>query len=356
MPFDNPLKKFLDPFGCPSIYLTGKDLLEGVECAVGNVYASDQLAVAYLGRKDSVRIVLNGKGSFAENLGKLQENLKVTLKLVLLLAVRYAIAAQILSRGGTSLDAVQKCVSALEDCSLFNAGKGAVFNRNGEHELEATIVDGNRKKSGSVACLHTVKNPVRAARKVMENSAHVLLVGEGAEEFLQGLPEKEQPVNAEYFHTDIRRRELEANLSGGITSKNNHPQTVGAVAVDHWGNFAAATSTGGLVGKWKGRIGDTAIFGAGIYADEKLALTCTGDGDVFLKETVAHKVATLYTHKGYSLREACREVIHEKGFQGGIIAVDSRGDAGHKKSQICFVSILKYNNNPPTSDCCHSMV
>ncbi|XP_028842458.1 uncharacterized protein LOC114794214 [Denticeps clupeoides] len=385
MPFDNPLKKFLDPFGCPSIYLTGKDLLEGVECAVGNVYASDQLAVAYLGRKDSVRIVLNGKGSFAENLGKLQENLKVTLKLVLLLAVRYAIAgqmgaiehllnekeespssaikqnftllihggageemmikqkvmdviefaletalslgAQILSRGGTSLDAVQKCVSALEDCSLFNAGKGAVFNRNGEHELEATIVDGNRKKSGSVACLHTVKNPVRAARKVMENSAHVLLVGEGAEEFLQGLPEKEQPVNAEYFHTDIRRRELEANLSGGITSKNNHPQTVGAVAVDHWGNFAAATSTGGLVGKWKGRIGDTAIFGAGIYADEKLALTCTGDGDVFLKETVAHKVATLYTHKGYSLREACREVIHEKGFQGGIIAVDSRGDA-----------------------------
>ncbi|XP_028979124.2 uncharacterized protein LOC105029660 [Esox lucius] len=417
---DSPLKSFLEPFGCPSIYLTGKDMMEGVELAVGNVYAKDQLAVTYLGRRDRVRMVLNGKGSFAAVLEKLREKLKVNLKLVMLLAVRYAIArqmgalevllqegqgeringstreqihrninppgqkqdkttssatlpsdsasnmgqdftlvihggageemmlntkvvgviefalqtalilgAQVLQDGGSSLDAVQRSVQALEDCFLFNAGKGSVFNKDGRNEMEATIVDGNGIYSGSVACVQSVKNPVKAARQVMEKSAHVLLVGEGAEEFLQGLEGSEKPMRPEYFQTDIRRRELLAELSSGRASKAKHPQTVGAVALDRWRRLAAATSTGGLVGKWKGRVGDTAVVGAGVFADDKLAVTCSGDGDVFLRYTVAQKVASLYHHKGYSLRAACREVMSDnlKGSCAGIIAVDHKGDA-----------------------------
>lgn len=403
---DNPLKKFLDLFGCPSIYLTGSDLMEGVECAVGNVYATDQLAVTYLGKKDKVRLVLNAKGTFAGILGKLKQCLELNIKLVMLLSIKYAIAGQmgaiecllgtdkesngieandstnecnkveekqslgstltgkpdftlvihggageemmlsskvvgviefalhtavtlgarVLSHGGSSLDAVQRSVAALEDCFLFNAGKGSVYNQNAQHEMEATIVDGHKKKSGSVACLYNVKNPVKAARHVMEKSNHALLTGDGAQEFLSGLSEKEKPMKTDYFHTDLRYKELAMKLSGNT---NNHPQTVGAVALDCWGKLAAATSTGGLVGKWKGRVGDTAIVGAGIYADDKLAVTCSGDGDAFLRHTVAHKVASLYNLKGYNLRQACREVIYEvlDAKCAGIIAVDHQGEA-----------------------------
>lgn len=408
LPFDNPLKKFLNPFGCPSVYLTGTDLMEGVECGVGNVYAQDQLAVTYLGKRDRVRIVLNGKGSFVLTLQKLKESLKKNLKLVMILAVRYAIAhqmgalelllrqrqteqmnggkhhfprspdnnktivdptsdkrseytlvihggagedmmlntevigviefalhialtlgSQVLQEGGKSLDAVQRSVEALEDCFLFNAGKGSVFNKDGKNEMEATIVDGNASRSGSVACIQSVKNPIKAARCVMEKSSHSLLVGDGAEELFQGLEEKEKPVGPEYFHTDIRYRELTAKLSGGNASKNHHPQTVGAVALDRWHSLAAASSTGGVVGKLKGRVGDTAVVGAGIYADEKVAIACSGDGDAFLRQTIAQKIASLYHQKGYSLRQACKEVMTEKleGSCAGIIALDSKGEA-----------------------------
>lgn len=402
MPQDNPLRRFLDLFGCPSIYLTGSDLMDGVECAVGNVYAADQLAVTYLGKKDKVRLVLNAKGTFASILEKLKDSLELNVKLVMLLAVKYAIAgqmgaiecclereketngiaaddftkvidkqcpdstlirkpdftlmihggageemmvsnkvleiiefalhtaltlgAQVLSHGGSSLDAVERSVAALEDCFLFNAGKGSVYNLNGQHEMEATIVDGHRKNSGSVACLQNVKNPVKAARRVLDKSNHALLIGDGAQEFLKSLSEEEKPMRTDYFHTDFRYKELVMKLRGN-TSK--HPQTVGAVALDHWGKLAAATSTGGLVGKWKGRVGDTAIVGAGIYADDKLAMTCSGDGDAFLRQTVAHKVASLYNLKGYNLRQACREVIYEvlDAKCAGIIAVDHKGEA-----------------------------
>lgn len=390
---ENPLKKYLDLFGCPSIYLTGADLMEGVECAVGNVYANDQLAVTYLGKKDMVRIVLNAKGKFASTLGKLRDHLELNLKFVMLLALKYAIAGQmgaieclleaseerakdvpeslsakkpdftlvihggagedislsskvveviefallaalelgssVLSHGGTCLDAVQRSVSALEDCFLFNAGKGSVYNRDSQHEMEATIVDGHTKDSGSVACLRNVKNPIKAARQVMEKSEHSLLTGDGAEEFLKTLQEKYEAVNTEYFHTDIRYKEL-------AMKKSNHPQTVGAVALDCWGRLAAATSTGGLVGKWKGRVGDTAVVGAGIYADDKLAVTCSGDGDAFLRQTVAHKVASLHNLKGYGLKQACQEVIHENlGAKcAGIIAVNHKGEAAIETNAV----------------------
>lgn len=400
---DNPLKKYLDHFRCPSVYITGTDVMEPVECLVGNVYAPNQLAVGYLWKKDRVSIMLNGNGSFLLVLEKLQESLKKNLMLVMLLAVRYIIAyemgalecilkqsqtdqvngvsnhcsenqhndstsgisadytliihggagenmklnphetsliefalqaalsvgSQVLQKGGRSLDAVQRSVEALENCFLFNAGKGSVFNKDGKNEMEATIVDGNTNMSGSVACLQSVKNPIKAARCVMEKSPHSLIVGDGAEEFLQGLEEKEEPVGPEYFFTDIRYRELKAKLSQSKHSKNNHPQTVGALALDRWHGLAAASSTGGIVGKLKGRIGDTAVVGAGIYADDKVAITCSGDGDVFLRHTVAQKIASLYHHKGMSLRQACREVMDENlnGTGAGIIAVDTRGDA-----------------------------
>lgn len=390
--FDNPLREFLNPFGCPSVYLTGSDMMEGVECGVGNAYAQDQLAVTYLGKKDKVRLVLNGKGIFSVALKKLQENFKINLKLLMLLAVRYGITSQmgaleslwkenlgkdkaldhgsdmnsdyilvihggageeimlnskvtemiefalqtalnlgaeILEQGGNSLDAVQRSVEALEDCFLFNAGKGSVFNKDGKNEMEATIVDGSRMRSGSVACVKSVKNPIKAARCVMEKSSHSLIVAEGAEEFLQGLGDKEKPVGPEYFYTDIRHKELITKISGLNSSKNNHPQTVGAVALDRENTLAAATSTGGLVGKLKGRVGDTAVVGAGIYADDKVAITCSGDGDVFLRNSVAEKIASLYHHKGYSLRQACKEVIDQnlRDVCAGIIAVDKKGDA-----------------------------
>ncbi|XP_041854439.1 uncharacterized protein LOC121648422 [Melanotaenia boesemani] len=404
LPSDNPVKKFLNPFGCPSVYITGADLMEGLECGVGNVYAQDQLAVTYLGKRDKVRIMLNGKGCFALELQKLEKNLKLNLKLVMLLALRYAIASQmgaleslfqegqteqrfqcpdslhkdkssvdansgmspnytlvihggagdeimlnnkvtaviefalraalslgsqVLQKGGSSLDAVQRSVEALEDCFLFNAGKGSVFNKDGKIEMEATIADGRAMRSGSVACVKSVKNPIKAARCVMEKSSHSLIAGEGAEELLQDLEEKEKPVGLEYFYTDIRQKELTGKLSCGNTSKNNHPQTVGAVALDRWNGLAAASSTGGLVGKLKGRVGDTAVVGAGIYADDKVAITCSGDGDVFLRNSVAQKIASLYHNRAYSLRQACREVISENlnGTCAGIIAVDSKGDA-----------------------------
>ncbi|XP_077414486.1 uncharacterized protein LOC144044133 [Vanacampus margaritifer] len=416
---DNPLKKFLDPFGCPSVYLTGTDLMEGVECGVGNVYAQDQLAVTYLGKKDKVRVVLNGKGSFALVLDKLQENLKGNLKLVMLLALKYAIAcqmgaleclfkqnktndmngeinhfpastgnnktttdmssdytlmihggagegmmlnaqvlnviefalhtalnlgSQVLQCGGRSLDAVQRSVEALEDCFLFNAGKGSVFNREGKNEMEATIVDGKLMRSGSVACVQSVKNPIKAARCVMEKSSHSLIVGEGAEEFLRGvLDEEAKPVKPDYFYTDLRHKELAAKLTGVNSSKNNHPQTVGAVAMDCQRGLAAASSTGGLVGKLKGRVGDTAVVGAGIYADNTIAISCSGDGDVFLRHTVAQKIASLYHHKGYSLRQACREVMTEnlKDVCAGIIAVDSKGDSViESNASVMFVASM----------------
>ncbi|XP_053708149.1 uncharacterized protein LOC128751268 [Synchiropus splendidus] len=389
---DSPLKGFLDPFGRPSVYLSGCDLMEGVEFAVGNVYAPDQLVVTYLGKTDRVRVVLNANGSFAVVLEKLQAVFESNLKLVMLLAVRYAIVCQmgaqelllkqkeepgermraiterstdytllihggageetllnphvvgvvefalqtalslgseVLEHGGSSLDAVQRSVEALEDCFLFNAGKGSVFNKEGKNEMEAAIVDGTTSRCGSVACVTSVKNPVRAARCVMEKSSHSLIVGDGAEEFLQGAEPNDKPVGPDYFYTDIRHKQLMAKLSEVKNPRNNHPQTVGAVAVDHCLGLAAASSTGGLVGKLRGRVGDTAVVGAGIYADDKLAIACSGDGDVFLRHTVAHKIASLYHHKGYRLREACREVVREtlKGVCAGIIAVDLKGEA-----------------------------
>ncbi len=241
------------------------------------------------------------------------------------LAEAVEVGYAILEKGGTSLDAVEAVVQRLEDDSLFNAGKGAVFNSEGKVELDASIMDGNTLKAGAVAALHHVKNPIRLARTVMEQSDHVFLIGDGAEQFAKahGL----ELVDDSYFFTDARWQSLQkAKAKESLTEKEKHG-TVGAVALDQHGNLAAATSTGGMTNKKFGRIGDSPIIGAGTYADnETCAISATGHGEYFIRAVVAHDIASLMRYKGLSLQAAAEAVIMKKltqlGGTGGIVAID----------------------------------
>ena len=241
------------------------------------------------------------------------------------LAEAVEIGYAILEKGGTSLDAVEAVVQRLEDDSLFNAGKGSVFNSDGKVELDASIMDGNTLKAGAVAGVHHVKNPIRLARTVMEKSEHVFFIGDGAEKFAQehGL----ELVDESYFFTEARWQSLQkAKAKESLTEKEKHG-TVGAVALDQHGNLAAATSTGGMTNKKFGRIGDSPIIGAGTYADnETCAISATGHGEYFIRAVVAHDIASLMRYKGLSLQAAAEEVIMKKltklGGTGGLVAID----------------------------------
>ena len=241
------------------------------------------------------------------------------------LAEAVEIGYTILEKGGTSLDAVEAVVQRLEDDSLFNAGKGSVFNSDGKVELDASIMDGNTLKAGAVAGVHHVKNPIRLARTVMEKSEHVFFIGDGAEKFAQehGL----ELVDESYFFTEARWQSLQkAKAKESLTEKEKHG-TVGAVALDQHGNLAAATSTGGMTNKKFGRIGDSPIIGAGTYADnETCAISATGHGEYFIRAVVAHDIASLMRYKGLSLQAAAEEVIMKKltklGGTGGLVAID----------------------------------
>ncbi len=227
----------------------------------------------------------------------------------------------ILAQGGTSLDAVEAVVQFFEDDSLFNAGKGAVFTHDGTHELDAAIMNGATLACGSVAGVRTVKNPIHLARLVMEQSKHVLLVGEGAEAFArsQGIP----AVNNHWFDTRRRREELRKALA------ENKFGTVGCVALDTQGHLAAATSTGGLTNKRWGRVGDAPIIGAGTYAnDRNCAVSCTGQGEQFIRNTVARDVAALVEYRAMPLADAAHAVIDGKlkPGDGGLIAVSHNGE------------------------------
>jgi beta-aspartyl-peptidase (threonine type) len=241
------------------------------------------------------------------------------------LAEAIDIGYAILEKGGTSLDAVEAVVQRLEDDSLFNAGKGSVFNSDGKVELDASIMDGNTLKAGAVAGVHHVKNPIRLARTVMEKSEHVFFIGDGAEKFAQehGL----ELVDESYFFTEARWQSLQkAKAKESLTEKEKHG-TVGAVALDQHGNLAAATSTGGMTNKKFGRIGDSPIIGAGTYADnETCAISATGHGEYFIRAVVAHDIASLIRYKRLSIQAAAEEVVMNKlaklGGTGGIIAID----------------------------------
>lgn len=238
--------------------------------------------------------------------------------------------ARLLSAGGTALDAVEDAVARLEDSPLFNAGKGSVLNERGEFELDASIMDGRTLRAGAVAGLETVKNPVRAARLVLERSPHVFLAGAGAEAF--AAREGAELVTPAYFETERRRAAFEA-AKRGAKDRRGPPEglgTVGAVALDVHGHLAAATSTGGLTNKAVGRIGDSAIIGAGTFAsDASCAVSCTGHGESFVRATAARDVAALMEYSKLDVEAAARKVIHERvaglGGEGGLIAVDAQG-------------------------------
>ncbi|HEX5420502.1 MAG TPA: isoaspartyl peptidase/L-asparaginase, partial [Gammaproteobacteria bacterium] len=245
-------------------------------------------------------------------------------------------SARILVDGGSSLDAVEDAVRRLEDSPLFNAGKGAVLNARGEHELDASIMDGGTCAAGAVAGLRHIKNPVALARRVMEASPHVFLQGQGAEEFARGAGF--ELVDPSYFRTEASLEALErvraarrAAASAERTERRQaEPETVGAVALDIHGHLAAATSTGGITNKLPGRVSDSAVIGAGTYAsDESCAVSCTGQGEYFIRATAARDVAALIEQGGKSLAEAAEAVLSGRvaklGGRGGLIAVDKRG-------------------------------
>ena len=252
---------------------------------------------------------------------------------------------QILAAGGSALDAVTEAVRLLEECPLFNAGKGAVFTHQGTHELDASIMDGRTLDVGAVAGVSHIRNPILAARKVMENSPHVLFIGAGAEAFAaeQGL----EQVAPDFFSTPERWEQLQRALSsqqmvldhdGAAQSHSDDPLdpdrkfgTVGAVALDLQGNLAAATSTGGMTNKQVGRVGDSPLVGAGCYANnETVAVSCTGTGEVFIRTLAAYDVSAQMEYGGRSLQQATANVIHDKVQElegsGGLIAVDMHGN------------------------------
>jgi len=240
--------------------------------------------------------------------------------------------ADILKNKGSAVDAVEAVIKVLEDSPLFNAGKGAVFTAEGKNEMDASIMDGKSLKAGAVASVTTIKNPISAARAVMDRSKHVLLIGAGAEKFAgdQGL----KIVDPSYFYTKERWDELqkakEQQKSSGTDTVKKHG-TVGAVALDQAGNLAAGTSTGGMTNKMKGRVGDSPIIGAGTYANNNTcAVSCTGHGEYFIRNVVAYDISALMEYKGLSLEEATRYEVMEKlknqGASGGLIAVDKNGN------------------------------
>lgn len=238
----------------------------------------------------------------------------------------------ILAAGGSSLDAVAAAVASLEDFPLFNAGKGAVFNSVGKHEMDAAIMNGKTLEAGGVCGVNGIKNPVRLARAVMEHSGHVLLAGIGAEDFarLQGF--EFEPDS--YFYTEQRYKQWqEALIEGKVQLDHSDKKfgTVGAAALDKDGNLAAATSTGGMTNKKYGRIGDSPIPGAGTYANNNTcAISCTGHGELFIRSVVAYDISCLMEYKGLSLHDACELVVHDKlvkiGGEGGLVAVDKQGN------------------------------
>ena len=240
---------------------------------------------------------------------------------------------------GTGLDAVTAAITLLEDSPLFNAGKGAVFTREGKNELDASIMNGANRHAGAVASVTTIKNPILAARAVMEKSGHVLMVGQGADLYAKqiGL----EIVDPSYFRTDRRWQDLQERLkrdaekagrTGAIPIDPRHRfGTVGAVALDRHGNLAAGTSTGGLTAKRHGRVGDSPIIGAGTFADNKsCAISATGDGEYFIRAVAAHDIAALVQYKGLSVKDAAEEVLFRKikpaGGDGAVIVLDPKGN------------------------------
>ena len=266
----------------------------------------------------------------------------------------------VLKKGGTSLDAVEATIRIMEDSPLFNAGKGAVFTHEGKNELDASIMDGSNLKAGAIAGVTTIRNPISTARRVMDKSEHVMMMGPGAEAFAksQGM----EIVDPSYFYTESRWQGLQRALqeekvqldhtaptkaepipqkptgpkSGGLMDDKIFDEgkkygTVGCVALDQYGNLAAGTSTGGMTNKRFGRVGDAPIIGAGTYANNATcAVSGTGHGEFFIRSVVAFDISALMEYKGLTVQQAADEVVVKKlvqrGGEGGVIALDRNGN------------------------------
>lgn len=244
----------------------------------------------------------------------------------------------VLERGGKSLDAVIAAIKVMENSPLFNAGKGAVFNSEGKNELDASIMDGSNLMAGAVAGVTTIKNPITAAYAVMTKSEHVMMIGDGAEKFAR--EQNLEIVDPSYFFDSLRykqwlkAKEAEADREAALIdpyTKDKKFGTVGAVALDQYGNIAAGTSTGGMTNKKYGRVGDAPIIGAGTYADNaSCGVSATGWGEFFIRLAVAHDIASLVKYTNLSLQEAADSVVMKKvprlGGDGGVIALDRQGN------------------------------
>lgn len=239
----------------------------------------------------------------------------------------------VLSKKGSSLDAVEAAIISLENNPLFNAGRGSVFTHDGGHEMDASIMNGKTLEAGSVAGVRGVKNPIILSRAVMEKSEFVMLCRDGAEEFAR--LNNIEFAGDEYFFDQLRYNQWkEASASGVVQLDHTEDKkfgTVGAVAMDIYGNLAAGTSTGGMTNKRWARLGDSPVIGAGTYANNNTcAVSCTGHGEFFIRAVVAYDISCLMEYRGHTLDEACRLVVNDKlvkfGGEGGIIAADAKGN------------------------------
>lgn len=276
-------------------------------------------------------IAIHG-GAGAMSKGKLTPEQEIEITNILKNIIEECLAK--LKEGLSALDIVQLAVNHLEDCTWFNAGKGAVFNHEGKHELDASIMCGKTLDAGAVSGVRFSPNPIDVARAVMDRSPHVYLGGEGAEKFARdiGLDEVE---NA-YFDTEIRYQQLQSALKAQDvilepTESDYKYGTVGAVALDRYGNLAAATSTGGITNKQYGRIGDSPVIGSGTYANNQTcAVSATGHGEHFLRHVVAHNISSRMMLADECLEKASYHVVFKDlprtGGKGGIIAIDNKGN------------------------------
>ncbi|QNK63640.1 isoaspartyl peptidase/L-asparaginase [Pedobacter sp. PAMC26386] len=296
--------------------------------------------IAY-GQEKYVMVIHGGAGTIT------RKNMSAEKEAAYIAALTKALQTgyNVLKAGKTSLDAVEATIHIMEDSPLFNAGKGAVFTHDGKNEMDAAIMDGKTLMAGAVAGVTTIKNPISAARAVMEKSEHVMMVGPGAELFAKqaGI----EIVSPKYFYTKERWDGLQQAIKEDATKAVldhgnkktmklgtiNHDYkfgTVGAVALDHAGNLAAGTSTGGMTNKKYGRIGDSPIIGAGTYANNLTAgISCTGWGEFYIRNVVAHDISAMMEYKNMPVAEAAKAVLDKvgkMGGDGGLIALDAKGN------------------------------
>jgi len=289
-------------------------------------------------KSSTIRLLIHG-GAGAVQRNKLTPEREQAYRLVM--AESLAAGHAILATGGSSVDAVIAAIAVMEDSPLFNAGRGAVFTHAGRIELDASIMDGATRMAGAVAGVTTIRNPIRAAHAVMTQSNHVLLIGEGAEQF--AAEQCLEIVDTSYFHTQHRWDQLQKAIAKNrlmldhdndsatpLSDAGEKHGTVGAVALDCQGNLAAGTSTGGLTNKRFGRVGDSPIIGAGTYADNRsVAVSATGTGEMFMRTCAAFHIAEQVRMQTLPLSQAIDQTLVEiaaMGGEGGLIGLDAEGN------------------------------